>query len=288
MNSGNINSHFLTVKQMKIHYYTAGKESGKTPVIFLHGGGIDSAWLSWGEVMGPVSGQFMVYAPDLPGYGKSDKPDITYSLDFYVDFLNEFIARLGLKKVHLAGLSLGGGMAIRYSLLYPGKVDRLVLAAPYGIFSKLAYHKICCVYTKTYLNELSYRMLKNRKFTRWCLLSSIIYNPQKLTDALFEDIYKAGLDPSAGKAFMSFQRSEITLSGIRSDLTKVLPRIQARTLIIQGLKDPVVPPEYARKANQRIPRSKLCLFEKCRHWPQREQPEKFTRAVMEFLLDPNQ
>lgn len=286
MKSANISSHFLTVKQMKIHYYTAGKESGKTPVLFLHGGGIDSARLSWGDVMGPVSGEFAVYAPDLPGYGKSDKPDITYSMDFYVEFLNELIAKLGLKKVHLVGLSLGGGIAIRYSLMAPDKVDRLVLAAPYGIFSKLVSHKLSYFYVKTFLNELSYRLLRSRKFTRWSLLSGVIYDARKLTDELFEEIYQAGLEPFAGKAFMSFQRSELTPTGIRSDLTGQLSQLQAPTLIIQGKEDPAVLPVYARKAHEKIPRSRLCLFEKCRHWPQREHPEKFVQAVIQFLTNP--
>ncbi|MBA4603419.1 alpha/beta fold hydrolase [Thermoactinomyces mirandus] len=286
MKPGNIDSRFFTVRQMKIHCYVAGKASGETPVIFLHGGGIDSAWLSWGEVMGPVSGKFRVFAPDLPGYGKSDKPDITYSLDFYVDFLNELINQLGLKKAHLVGLSLGGGLAIRYSLMHPDKVDRLVLVAPYGIFSKLVSHKLSYFYVKTFLNELSYRLLRSRKFTRWSLLSGVIYDARKLTDELFEEIYQAGLEPFAGKAFMSFQRSELTPAGIRSDLTGQLSQIQAPTLIIQGKEDPAVRPVYARKAHEKIPRSRLCLFEKCRHWPQREHPEKFIQAVIEFLTNP--
>lgn len=285
MNEKNIHSRFDKVGDLNIHCYTAGEDKSGIPVVFLHGGGIDSARLSWGGVLTPLSEMFQVYAPDLPGYGQSDKPDITYSLDFYVDFLREWMKQLGLDQVHLVGLSLGGGIAIRFATMYPDKVDRLVLVAPYGIFNKLNSHRLSYFYVKTFLNELSYKFLRSRKFTRWSLLSGLLYDEKKLTDELFEEIYQAGLHSSAGKAFISFQRSELTFKGIHSDLTKELPQIQASTLIIQGKEDPAVLPVYAEKAHQQIPRSRLFIFENCRHWPQREQPEKFVQAVMEFLKE---
>lgn len=115
-----LTSQFFSIDQVKIHCYTAGNAG--TPVIFLHGGGIDSASLSWEEIIPPFSEGFQVFAPDLPGFGKSEKPDVTYSPDFYVDFLQKFIDQQGLQTVHLVGLSLGGGIAIRYSLLHPDPI----------------------------------------------------------------------------------------------------------------------------------------------------------------------
>lgn len=284
MNEKNmIHSRFDKVGDLNIHCYTAGNDQRGTPVVLLHGGGIDSARLSWGEVLAPLSEKFQVYAPDLPGYGQSDRPDITYSLDFYTGFLRDWLKQIGTDRVHLVGLSLGGGMAIRFATMYPDQVDRLVLAAPYGIFNKLTFHRLSYIYVKTFFNELSYKLLRSRKFTRWSLLSGLFYDETKLTDELFEEIYQAGLHSSAGKAFISFQRSELTFKGIHSDLTKELPRIQAGTLIIQGEEDPAVLPVYARKAHEQIPRSQLHIFEKCRHWPQREEPEKFVQIVTEFL-----
>lgn len=116
MNGKNaIRSRFDQVNRFSIHCYTAGLDQKGPPVVLLHGGGIDSAHLSWGGVLAPLSENFQVYAPDLPGYGKSDKPDITYSLDFYVGFLKEWMEHLGLNRIRLVGLSLGGGIAIRFA-----------------------------------------------------------------------------------------------------------------------------------------------------------------------------
>lgn len=59
---------WIDVDGMRLHCLTAGASG--SPVILLHGGGLDSAALSWGEVMGPLSAHHRIFAPDLPGYGQ--------------------------------------------------------------------------------------------------------------------------------------------------------------------------------------------------------------------------
>ena len=78
---------WLEVDGLRIHYLAAG-ETG-SPVILLHGGGLDSASFSWGNVIGPLSDHHRVFAPDLPGYGQSDKPAIQYTMDYYIRLLVE-------------------------------------------------------------------------------------------------------------------------------------------------------------------------------------------------------
>ena len=73
-----INTIRLNINNINVQCYAAG-DTGP-PVILLHGAGVDSARISWGEIIEPLSETNRVFAPDLPGYGKSDKPDIEYSL----------------------------------------------------------------------------------------------------------------------------------------------------------------------------------------------------------------
>src|SRR5699024_2432924 len=95
-NSSQINSFELNINKIIVRCYTAG-ETG-SPVILLHGAGVDSANISWNDVIGPLSKTHRVFAPDLPGYGASDKPDIEYSLSFYMDFLKQFMNTLNLNQ----------------------------------------------------------------------------------------------------------------------------------------------------------------------------------------------
>src|SRR5258708_36167471 len=86
---------------------------------------MDSASISWGAGIGPLSAHHRVFAPDLPGYGESDKPAVEYTLDYYARFLDHLLDALHLDKASLVGLSLGGGIALSFTLNYPTRVDRL-------------------------------------------------------------------------------------------------------------------------------------------------------------------
>lgn len=125
----------LDLDGLNVNCFTAG-ESGP-PIILLHGGGVDSAIISWGEVIGYLAKDFRVFAPDLPGYGDSDKPDAEYSIPFYVDFLEHLMNTLDLKQTSLVGLSLGGGISIGFTLQHPSRVDKLVLEGAWGFLLKM-------------------------------------------------------------------------------------------------------------------------------------------------------
>jgi pimeloyl-ACP methyl ester carboxylesterase len=272
----------LDLNGLNVNCFTAG-ESGP-PVILLHGGGVDSAIISWGEIIAPLAENYRVFAPDLPGYGESDKPDVEYSIPFYVDFLENFMNTLELEKASLAGLSLGGGISIAFALQYPSRVDKLVLIGSWGFYSKLPYHLLCYWYTQSLLNEWSYQVTaKHRKYVKWMLLYSLFGDPNKLSEELVDQVQQCLKAPDAAKAFASFQRSEITRTGVRTDLAKRLSEIKHPTLIVHGTLDPGVPVDYAKKAHQLIQNSKLYLMEGCKHWAQKERPEEFTQVVASFL-----
>jgi hypothetical protein len=126
-----IQSTWLNVDGLRIHCLAAG-ESGSA-VLLLHGGGLDSAALSWEEVIGPLSEKHRVFAPDLPGYGQSDKTAIQYTVDYYIAFLEHLMDTLHLEQTSLVGLSMGGGIALGVTLRFPARVEKLVLVDSYGI-----------------------------------------------------------------------------------------------------------------------------------------------------------
>ncbi len=283
MISKQVKSVKFNLRGINVNCYTAG-QSG-SPIILLHGAGVDSADISWREIIWPLSKKHRVFAPDLPGYGKSDKPDdVEYSLSFYVSFLDQLVNALNLKQVNLIGLSLGGGISLAFTLKEPWRVDKLVIVGSWGLYSKLPYHLLSYWYTQSPFNELSYRLAaKSRRLVKWILLYSLFGSSDNLSDELVEEILDALKDPHAGKAFISFQRSEITRTGLRTDLAVRLSEIKAPTLIVHGTNDPAVPVKYAKKAHRKIKGSQLYLMEGCKHWAQKERPEEFVRVVDRFL-----
>ncbi|GAA0377523.1 alpha/beta fold hydrolase [Bacillus horti] len=275
----------LEVQGFKTHCYMAG-ESGPE-ILLIHGAGVDSAMLSWSEVIEPLAENYQVYAPDFPGYGQSEyKQGIEYSNTFYTKFTHDLIKELNLNNPIIIGISMGGGIAIEYAITYPDQLQVLGLVNSNGILDKWQWHYFTYhFYVNTPLNALSYKMMaKSRKMTEQIVLSGLFYNPENVTEKLLDDCQKAAQSPHAGKAFGSLQKSEyLGRQGLKSDFSSRMPQIKAPTFIVHGTEDRTVPVAHAHKAHQLIPNSELFLIEEARHWPQKEKPEDFIRITREFL-----
>lgn len=281
---------WLNVDGMRIHCLTAG-ETDLPPVILLHGGGIDSATLSWGDAIAPLSEIARVFAPDLPGFGLSDTPDIQYSTDYYVQFVSRLLDVLHLDKTSLVGLSMGGEISLSFTLRFPERVEKLVPVAPGGI-QDYAVIWPRWMYILTYLyvhlpfiNELFYRyMARSRESTRKQLVGSgAIHRAERLSPQLVEDAYLHAHLPGRGKAFSFWQQSGFLRKGPSNYLVDRLHEITVPTLFINGDKDRAVPLAFTEEAHTRVTGAKLHILRDCGHWAQREMPGEFNRVVKAFL-----
>ncbi len=119
-------SWFTTIGGVRIHYQEAGDESAP-PIILIHG--FISSNLVWNEVILPLAQKgFRVIAPDLPGYGYSDKPaDGRYTIDSQAYAVSGLMDRLGIESATIVGASYGGAVAATMALDYPERVANLVL-----------------------------------------------------------------------------------------------------------------------------------------------------------------
>jgi len=272
--------HSVTVNGMRIHYYAAGANG--SPVVLLHGGGIDSARLSWELLIPVLAERHRVIAPDFPGFGASDKPDIAYTMAFFGAFLRDFLDALQIERAALCGLSMGGGVALGFALEHPQRMEKLVLVDSYGLQRSVAFQKLSYVYIKTPLNGLSWALMRSRPMVRYSL-TALLKHPGAVTDELVEQAYQEMIRPDAGRAWNGIQQSDITWSGVRTCYLDRLGEISAPVLIVHGSKDSAVPPECAREAQRRIPGSRLEWMEGAGHWAQRDCPEDFNRVVSAFL-----
>ena len=119
-------SWFTRVNGARIHYQEAGDENAP-PLILIHG--FISSNLVWSDVFLPLAGAgFRVIAPDLPGYGYSDKPSYAeYTIEAQARAVLGLLDRLGIEKATIVGASYGGAIAATLALDYPERVERLVL-----------------------------------------------------------------------------------------------------------------------------------------------------------------
>lgn len=263
-------------------YHKQGKTNEK--IVFLHGGSLDNALMSWKEVIDLMGDQYDIYAIDLLGYGESDKPDIVYSIPMYVEFLHDMLKELKIEKTHLVGLSMGGGINIGFSLKYPEMVDKLIIADPIGFCEKMPFHKLCHWYVNSWLNAKSYEWTsKSKKLIRWSMESTFIGDKKKVTDDLINMLYDMLKDSDCGRAWMSFQRYELGSDRMTTDLMPHLGELKMPVLIVNGEKDSLVTLKSADAACKIIENSKLHIMKGCKHWCQKERPEEFADVLKEFL-----
>ena len=285
-----IQQHHTTIASNDIIYYTAGNPHGQS-VLLLHGGGVDSALLSWQEVMqqwAAADSSVYLVAPDLPGYGGSAKPDTVYSSDFYTDFVEALIKEIGLSKMVVCGLSMGGNIALQFALQYPQQIEKLVLVAPWGISRSLPWKRFGAWYVRSSFNRLSYRLCASRSLTRRLLSASLFGNAQNITPEIVEAVRSASLDQDAGKAFQSFQINEIYGNKPIGHLLPQLPNLKIPTLFVQGENDPGILLADVQAAARTVPNAQIEVFAGHKHWPQKESPQRFVSVLQAFCATAKQ
>ena len=282
-----IQHSFVVLNGQKIGYYHAGQESGaagKKTVVLLHGGGVDSALLSWRKAIEPLAEEYSVYAPDWPGYGQSEWQHGTYSVQSLVDVLDEFLKALKIENPTLIGLSMGGAAALGFALAFPDRVNRLVLVDSYGLQSKVPFYRLAYWFVQVpALTRWTYAWLRKSKPLTRTSIKSIFGDPARVSPEIVDEVFDVIQNPEMGASFYQFQVDEVQKSRLKTCYMDQLGRVKARTLIIHGEKDYLVPLADARMAAEKIDGAKLEIIPGCGHWPPREQPEIFNRLVMEFL-----
>jgi pimeloyl-ACP methyl ester carboxylesterase len=252
----------ILVDGLKINYKVAGQGF---PILILHGwGGSSDSWAKFIEIS---SQNFKIFCPDLPGFGKSQKPPRVWCNEDYCDFVFKFSEELKIEKFYLIGHSFGGGLAAKFVVKYPEKVKALILCSA-SIF---------------------------RKRKRFSLRQLIAYFLAKLHFILAIPFFEKYFYPIARKIVYKIAgvydyyviRDGImkkTFSNVvNEDLSYLLPKIKLPTLIVWGEKDDKVPLEEAFLIQKSIPNSKLEIIKKIGHVPHIKKPFELSKIILDFL-----
>lgn len=258
-------------------------EAGEGPaLVLLHGGGLDSARLSWGHVIAELGQNFRVLAPDWPGYGRSAWSKERSTTEGLVGCLEELLDHWSVPSVCLAGISMGGGVALGLAARRPERVDRLVLVGTYGLQTHAPFHKLSYLMVRLPgLSSLSWSLLRWSRRVTALALRAIMRNHDAVTEDLVDQCHAAVQEPTAGRAFLAWQRSEVRWGGLRTCYS--LEDYRQPMRLIHGEQDRLVPLDAVERAADRLPRATLSVFDETGHWPQRERPRRFLDEVVAFL-----
>jgi len=201
----------VTVAGTPVRAYRAGAGPA---LVLLHGGGLDDAQLTWAPVWAQLTPHAQVIAPDLPGFGGSPLGPTPATLEGYRAWLVEFLDACQLDRVFLAGLSLGGGIALRAALDEPDRVRALALIAPYGVSPRLPGGKTgyFSVHTPG-VAGFTDAVLRHSDRLLLTSLRALLHRPDAVTQELVTQVRALLTQPDAGAAWSTFQHHEVEWAG---------------------------------------------------------------------------
>lgn len=275
---------------LRVHHTYGGRGS---PVLFIHGLG-SSGYIEWRFNLETMASRHKVFAPDLPGFGRSEKPHARYGIHYFTRFIERYIEGRGLRSVSVVGTSMGGRIALELALRRPRLVDRLVLVNSLG----LGRPKLRVTYglvTIPRVGEAMMRVARNalnwappdmirRVTARYTGASSDL--GRTMDDAYIDNLRELYAAEGYHASYLATVRSLITLRSLFAgdyDVSGRLKELDLPVQLIWGADDPLFPLAHAMLAHGLIKRSRLAVIAKAGHTPQAERPEEFNRVLHRFL-----
>jgi len=250
------------------------------PVLLLHGSGPGvSAWANWRLLLPVLARTRRVVAPDLLGFGYTERPaypadNAHYRMAVWVQQAVDLLDALGIEQTDLVGNSFGGALALALAIAHPKRVRRLVLMGSVGVpFPITPGLDAVWGYTPsiTHMREL---------------LDIFAFDRNLVTDELAKLRYQASIQPGFQESFAAMfpaprQRWVDAMESSEQDI-RALPH---ETLIVHGREDQVIPLSNSLTLAQWITRAQLHVFGQCGHWTQIEHAARFARLVENFLVE---
>ena len=271
----------VQVNGIKIHYLKVGSVS-KT-LLLVHWGFTGSSEV-WRRYIADVPKEYTVIAPDLPGYGKSDSPKCRYTINYYSEFIGDFLKTLNIDRTSIVAQSVGGAIALGFAIRQADSVEKLALINSFGLVKRLNGIRQYLFYA-AYGTAISRPILDSLNKTEWfrkIILKGLLPKGAKITEDMLK-VFENEASPEKTRTFGLLIRNELRLTGIKTHFVENFEKVKAHTLIINGSDDTFSSEEGVREAARRIPNSELVIFEGQKHGFDDEHGEKTLRLVMEFL-----
>ena len=247
------------------------------PIVMLHGSGPGvSAIANWQHNIGTLSQRFRVLAPDIVGFGATERPaDVVYSLRTWTDHIWAFLDAHGIEKTAIVGNSLGGRIALQMATDRPDRITKMVLMGAPGVGMTLT-EGLGALRAYEPSHDAMRHLLRNY-FT---------VDPTMITDELVAIRYEASIADGAYEAYRAMffdPRHAGSELGITEDEVRA---IATPALLVHGREDKVVPMQVSVTMLGLLPNADLHVFSACGHWTQIERADEFSALVSDYLARP--
>ena len=266
-------SSFITIENQDLHFRDEG--SG-FPLVLIHG--TSSSLHTWDVWTEKLKDEFRVIRMDIPAFGLTGpNENHDYSLSAYVDFVDRFLNALHIDSCHIAGNSLGGGIAWAYALKHPEKTGKLILIDPIGYATNkpptLGFRLAATPVVKELIRYITPRFMYEQS------LREVYADTSKITESLIDRYYELSLAPGNRDAFIARMNAPV------ENVAWNISQIKQPVLLMWGEKDQWIPASHVDSFRAAIPHLSSIVYENVGHIPMEEIPEQTAADAKRFLIE---
>lgn len=275
----------LREKDLTLFYFEAGYENNKK-IILIHGLGDEAD--TWRHLIEPLADQFHIFAIDLPGFGRSEKPDLDYSPQFFLSILKDFIEEMMLTKPILMGSSLGAILSHGFAVENPEKVSGLILLDGSLIQEEPMLDWSLILMQIPILGEWLYSRLRKDPDAAYDSIRNVYYDldslPKADHDFFYQRVNKRVWSDGQRRAYLSTLRNvNYWVKKSQDGLIERLEKLNIPTLVILGEFDHLFPEENADAVIKAQATAKKVVIREAGHMPHQEKPQVVIDEVMKWL-----
>jgi pimeloyl-ACP methyl ester carboxylesterase len=251
-------------------------EGAGEPVILIHG--IPTWGYLWHRLVPVLSEQNRVLAPDLIGFGYSDKSDnFDRSIARQTEMIDALMEKIGVERANTVAHDIGGGIALRLATLYPQRVNKLCLMNSVSYDSWAIEAMIQLGHPSAYTAASASATVTT---LRQMLKQGFAETP---ADEVLDGVF-APYSTEVGK--LSLIRNATALNtNLTTEITHLLHKIEAKTLILWGADDKFQLLKFGKRLSDDITNAQLIQIKDARHFVMLDQPDEVAYHVSSFLAE---
>jgi pimeloyl-ACP methyl ester carboxylesterase len=264
----------ISVDGVRSHVREGGGD-GPEAVVFVHGNPGSSR--DWIPLATPVTEFARVFAPDMPGFGRADKPaDFAYTVAGYARHLGALLDERKIRRAHLVLHDFGGTWGLAWAAEHP-EAFRSVVLIDTGVLPGYRWHRFARIWRTPVVGE-AFQLATTRLTFRTLLMKANPRLPREFVDAMYDD-YDAG----TRRAVLRLYRATDDLGKLTEPLGETLRPLNRPALVIWGGQDAYLDKDYATRQRETFPSASVHVLEQSGHWPYADDPAAVRDLVLPFL-----
>lgn len=275
----------LPNRDLKLFYFEAGSQH-QDHLLLLHGLGDEAD--TWRHVILPLAEDYHTLAVDLPGFGRTDKPDIKYTPQLMMDTVVRFLDQKKIKSTIVMGSSMGAILAQGLAIKHPDRVDGLILVGGALLQPKPMNDWRFQLMQVPFLGEWLYTRLRKDPEATYNSLKSVYHQLEELPEADRKFLYtrvnqRVWSNEQRRAYFSTLRKLSPWIKNMQKRLPDQLSQLNLPTLVIRGEYDLLFSELNADKIIEIQPKANKAIIPNVGHLPHQENPDVFLQVTRSWL-----